>query len=138
MGKVQNVLILGAMLNKDGETVITQDEYEAIKKLHDLKTSYRENFHNLRQVKFEIFHCQKHVDQSRQRLIQGNLNLIVILHHFYYVFPITTGMFRLCIDMFAGYFKYIWLVIGCANNCLRLTDCNFNTLKLKKFLKISL
>ena len=72
-----HIYLSGPMINDEGETVISQEEYESITKLHELKANYRNNFHDLRQTKSEIFYCQKLVDQTRQRLIQG----IIIINY---------------------------------------------------------
>ncbi|XP_006820140.1 kinesin-like protein KIF9 [Saccoglossus kowalevskii] len=60
----------GEFVNEDGETVIDEEEFMLIKKLKDLKSSYRSDYDELRDVKSEVQYCQKLVDQCRQRLIQ--------------------------------------------------------------------
>ncbi|XP_071482044.1 kinesin-like protein KIF9 [Diadema antillarum] len=59
----------GEFVNEEGETVISEEEFQMIKKLKELKASYRSDYEELRQVKSEIQYCQKLVDQCRQRLV---------------------------------------------------------------------
>ncbi|XP_070571216.1 kinesin-like protein KIF9 [Ptychodera flava] len=60
----------GEFVNEDGETVIDEEEFLLIKKLKELKTVYRDEYEQLKNVKSEVQYCQKLVDQCRQRLIQ--------------------------------------------------------------------
>lgn len=61
----------GPTYNEDGDVVISEDEFMEIKKLKDLKSSYRTNYDELKNLKAEVQYCQRLVDQCRQRLIQG-------------------------------------------------------------------
>jgi len=60
----------GNSINEDGDIIISEEEYLEIKRVKDLKKVYRENFEELRVIRAEVSHCQKYVDQCRQRLIQ--------------------------------------------------------------------
>jgi kinesin family protein 6/9 len=60
----------GNTINEDGDIIITEAEYLEIKRVKDLKQVYRENYEELRAIKAEVQHCQRYVDQCRQRLIQ--------------------------------------------------------------------
>ena len=59
------------MFNVDGDIIISEEEFTEIKRLQDLKLSYRKDFDELKQLKSEVHYCEKLVDQCRQRLIQG-------------------------------------------------------------------
>ncbi|XP_071791906.1 kinesin-like protein KIF9 isoform X2 [Asterias amurensis] len=59
----------GDFANENGEMVISEEEFQMIRKLKELKASYRQDYDELRQVKSEVQYCQKLVDQCRQRLI---------------------------------------------------------------------
>ena len=61
----------GDFANENGEMVISEEEFQMIRKLKELKASYRQDYDELRQVKSEVQYCQKLVDQCRQRLISG-------------------------------------------------------------------
>ncbi|XP_077997452.1 kinesin-like protein KIF9 [Glandiceps talaboti] len=60
----------GEFVNEDGETVIDEEEFLLIKKMKDLKASYRADYEELKNIKSEVQYCQKLVDNCRQRLIQ--------------------------------------------------------------------
>ncbi|XP_033101480.1 kinesin-like protein KIF9 [Anneissia japonica] len=59
----------GEFMSEKGETVISEEEFQLIKKLKELKSSYRSDYEELRNIKSEVQYCQKLVDQCRQRLI---------------------------------------------------------------------
>ncbi|XP_071943121.1 kinesin-like protein KIF9 isoform X2 [Antedon mediterranea] len=59
----------GEFTPENGEMVISEDEFQLIKKLKELKASYRSDYEELRNIKSEVQYCQKLVDQCRQRLI---------------------------------------------------------------------
>ncbi|KAJ8019432.1 Kinesin-like protein KIF9 [Holothuria leucospilota] len=59
----------GEFSEENGEVVISEEEFQMIKKLKELKASYRTDYQEMRQVNSEIQYCQKLVDQCRQRLI---------------------------------------------------------------------
>lgn len=60
----------GPTYNEDGDVVISEDEFLAIKMLKELKQTYRNDFDELKNLKAEVQYCQRLVDQCRQRLIQ--------------------------------------------------------------------
>ncbi|XP_053385895.1 kinesin-like protein KIF9 isoform X1 [Mercenaria mercenaria] len=60
----------GPTYNEDGDIVISEDEFMEIKRLKDLKQTYRNDFDELKNLKAEVQYCQRLVDQCRQRLIQ--------------------------------------------------------------------
>ncbi|CAH1788426.1 unnamed protein product [Owenia fusiformis] len=59
----------GGLYNDEGEAIITEEEFLEIKKLKELKHSYKVDFEELKSLKSEVQYCQKLVDQCRQRLI---------------------------------------------------------------------
>ncbi|XP_022112111.1 kinesin-like protein KIF9 isoform X2 [Acanthaster planci] len=59
----------GDFATENGELVISEEEFQLIRKLKELKAAYRLDYDELRQVKSEVQYCQKLVDQCRQRLI---------------------------------------------------------------------
>nr|XP_054754258.1 kinesin-like protein KIF9 [Lytechinus pictus] len=59
----------GDFVNEEGEMVISEEEFQMIRKLKELKASYRSDYDELRQIKSELQYCQKLVDQCRQRLV---------------------------------------------------------------------
>ncbi|XP_071822344.1 kinesin-like protein KIF9 isoform X2 [Apostichopus japonicus] len=59
----------GEYSEENGEMVISEEEFQMIKNLKELKASYRTDYQEMRQVNSEIQYCQKLVDQCRQRLI---------------------------------------------------------------------
>lgn len=63
----------GPTYNEDGDIVISEEEFLEIKKLKDLKQTYRTDYEELKNLKAEVQYCQRLVDQCRQRLIQGLL-----------------------------------------------------------------
>ena len=52
--------------------IISEEEFLEIKKLRELKSKYKTDFDELKNLKAEVQYCQRLVDQCRQRLIQGN------------------------------------------------------------------
>lgn len=60
----------GPQYNEDGDVIISEDEFLEIKRLRELKTRYKTNFDELKNLKAEVQYCQRLVDQCRQRLIQ--------------------------------------------------------------------
>ena len=64
-------MAMGEFVSEMGETVIDEEEFALIKRLQDLKGSYRDDFEKWRELKAEIVYCQNLVEQCRQRLIQG-------------------------------------------------------------------
>ena len=65
-------------MSEMGETVIDEEEFGLIKRLQDLKSSYRDDFEKWRELKAEIVYCQNLVEQCRQRLIQGLLRYAML------------------------------------------------------------
>jgi len=63
----------GPTYNEDGDVVISEEEFLEIKRLKDLKSTYRTDHDELKNLKAEVQYCQRLVDQCRQRLIQGML-----------------------------------------------------------------
>ena len=61
---------MGEFVSEMGETIIDEEEFGLIKRLQDLKSSYRDDFEKWRELKAEIVYCQNLVEQCRQRLIQ--------------------------------------------------------------------
>jgi len=61
----------GTAYSEDGELIVSEEEYEEMARVRQLKSSYRQHFDELRSTKAEVMYCQKLVDQCRQRLIQG-------------------------------------------------------------------
>jgi len=59
------------MYNEEGDIIISEEEYIVIRRLKELKAAYRTDYDELKQLKSEVQYCQRLVDQSRQRLIQG-------------------------------------------------------------------
>ncbi|XP_072047757.1 kinesin-like protein KIF9 [Amphiura filiformis] len=59
----------GEFVSENGEQVISEQEFQLMKKLKELKASYRIDYDELTQVKSEKKYCQKLVDQCRQRLV---------------------------------------------------------------------
>lgn len=59
----------GEFASEDGEIVISEQEFQMMKKLKELKAAYRSDYEELTQVKSEKKYCQKLVDQCRQRLV---------------------------------------------------------------------
>ena len=64
-------LFAGPTYNEDGDIVISEDEFNEIKRLKELKHNYRNDYDELKNLKAEVQYCQRLVDQCRQRLIQG-------------------------------------------------------------------
>ncbi|KAK6165317.1 hypothetical protein SNE40_022265 [Patella caerulea] len=60
----------GTMFNEEGDVIISEEEFNTIKQLKEMKQSYRVNFDELKNLKSEVQYCQKLVDQCRQKLIQ--------------------------------------------------------------------
>jgi hypothetical protein len=69
----------GEFVNEFGETVIDEEEFGYIKLLQDLKSRYRDDYEKWRDLKSEITYCTNMLEQCRQRLIQGELVLFVII-----------------------------------------------------------
>ena len=63
----------GFTYNEDGEAIISEEEFMEIKKLKTLKQNYRMHHDDLKGLKSEIHYCQKQVDQSRQKLVKGEI-----------------------------------------------------------------
>ena len=61
----------GPVYNDDGDLIISEDEFMEIQKLKDLKTTYRTDYEELKSLKVQVQHCQKLVDQCRQKLLNG-------------------------------------------------------------------
>lgn len=61
---------LGVLYDKEGEEVLSEEEYQTLKQLKQLKNDYRLKFDEYKSLRNEVFYCQKLVDQCRQRLIQ--------------------------------------------------------------------
>jgi kinesin family protein 6/9 len=72
---------MGEFVTEMGEPIIDEEEFALIKRLQDLKSSYREDFDRWRELKAEIVYCQNLVEQCRQRLIQGNNKMSKSLSH---------------------------------------------------------
>ena len=53
--------------------IISEEEFLEIKRLRELKTNYKRDFDELKNLKAEVQYCQRLVDQCRQRLLQGKL-----------------------------------------------------------------
>ncbi|XP_059167044.1 kinesin-like protein KIF9 isoform X2 [Physella acuta] len=60
----------GPILNEDGDIIITEEEFNEIQRLKELKANYRKKYDELHNLKSEVVYCQKLVDQCRLRLIQ--------------------------------------------------------------------
>ena len=74
----------GEFLNENGETIIDEEEYELIAKLQELKSAYRVDYDQWKNLKSEITYCQNLVNQCQNRLLQGknnyfNLFIIILL-----------------------------------------------------------
>ena len=63
----------GPQYNDDGDVIISEEEFLEIKRLRELKTNYKRDFDELKNLKAEVQYCQRLVDQCRQRLLQGKL-----------------------------------------------------------------
>ena len=61
---------MGEFVTEMGEPIIDEEEFSLIKRLQDLKASYRDDFDKWRELKAEIVYCQNLVEQCRHRLIQ--------------------------------------------------------------------
>ena len=61
-----------------GDLIISEDEFNEINHLKQLKLSYREAFEKVRVLRAEMQYCEKLVEQSRQKLIQGTVLLCVV------------------------------------------------------------
>ncbi|EDO44491.1 predicted protein [Nematostella vectensis] len=59
----------GDYITQNGQRFIDEDEYEHLKKLKELKASYRESYEELKSTKSDVTYCEKLVDQCRQRLL---------------------------------------------------------------------
>ncbi|XP_070570626.1 kinesin-like protein KIF9 [Ptychodera flava] len=53
----------------ENEEIIEEEEYLLMKKLRDLKMSYRADYEDLQKIKVEIEYCQKQVNQCREKLV---------------------------------------------------------------------
>lgn len=62
---------LGNQTDQTGAAIISEDEFNELNRLKDLKTSYKADFEQLKNLKTEVAYCQKQVDLCRQKLIQG-------------------------------------------------------------------
>uniref|UniRef100_A0A1I8IJC1 Kinesin-like protein n=1 Tax=Macrostomum lignano TaxID=282301 RepID=A0A1I8IJC1_9PLAT len=60
----------GNLYTDEGELIINEEEFVEIKKLRQLKESYKADFDRLKELKTQIHYCQKMVDLTRQKLIQ--------------------------------------------------------------------
>lgn len=61
------------MYDEEGGEVLSEEEFQSLKQLKQLKNDYRLKFDEHKSLKNEIFYCQKLVDQCRQKLIQGEM-----------------------------------------------------------------
>lgn len=61
---------LGVLYDEEGGEVLSEEEFQSLKQLKQLKNDYRLKFDEHKSLKNEIFYCQKLVDQCRQKLIQ--------------------------------------------------------------------
>ncbi|CAF3904181.1 unnamed protein product [Adineta steineri] len=68
--KKQERLTMGEFLNENGETIIDEEEYELIAKLQELKSSYRNDYEQWKNLQSEINYCQNLVNQCQNRLLQ--------------------------------------------------------------------
>jgi len=64
-------LTMGDFLNQNGETIIDEEEYELIAKLQELKSTYRADYDQWKNLKSEIAYSQNLVKQYQNRLLQG-------------------------------------------------------------------
>lgn len=63
-------LTMGEFLNENGETIIDEEEYELIAKLQELKSTYRADYDQWKNLKSEITYSQNLVKQYQNRLLQ--------------------------------------------------------------------
>ena len=63
-------MFLDPTMSEEGETVITEEEFINIKKLKELKSTYRADHEDFKTLKSEVQYCQKLVEQCRQKLVQ--------------------------------------------------------------------
>ncbi|KAL8610515.1 hypothetical protein ACOMHN_060435 [Nucella lapillus] len=59
----------GPVYNDDGDLIISEEEYVEIQRLKELKTAYRLDHEELKNLKTQVQYCQKLVDQCRQKLL---------------------------------------------------------------------
>ena len=71
-------LFVGVLYDKEGEEVLSEEEFQSLKQLKQLKNDYRLKFDEHKILKNEVFYCQKLVDQCRQKLIQGEVHHSII------------------------------------------------------------
>lgn len=65
----QERLEQGEFRTDDGQVVIDEDEYELLRKVKDLKSTYRRDYEDLLNTKSEVMYCEKLVNQCRHRLV---------------------------------------------------------------------
>lgn len=65
----QERLEQGEFRTDEGQVVIDEDEYELLRKVKDLKSSYRRDYEDLLNTKSEVVYCEKLVNQCRHRLV---------------------------------------------------------------------
>ena len=61
--------------------IIGEDEYLLIKRLREHKMAYQMDFEELKTLKSEVKYCEKLVEQSRHRLVQGRKVLLFQIRH---------------------------------------------------------
>lgn len=67
--KTEDRVYEGQVFTENGQAVIDEEEFNHLKKLKELKATYRENYEDLQNTKSEILYCEKLVNQCRQRLL---------------------------------------------------------------------
>ncbi|XP_052080028.1 kinesin-like protein KIF9 isoform X1 [Mytilus californianus] len=60
----------GTQYNEEGDIIISEEEFLEVKRLKELKSKYKTDYDNLKNLKAKVQYCQRLVDNCRQKLIQ--------------------------------------------------------------------
>lgn len=80
------VIIIGWLFDEDGNIIIDEPEYLEIQKVLNLKAVYRTAMEELNSLKPEIQYCERQVELSRQRMVQGQSpisSIVIAIENFY-------------------------------------------------------